>query len=245
MSRDEALALRMPAPARPEPHQSREPSLAWTLLQRDLRLALRRRGEALLPLGFFGVIAGLQPLGIGSDLVLLRQLGPGLIWMAALLAALLPLPALFATDQADGTLDQLMLSGEPLWLLALAKAAAHWLVSSAALVLLAPLLGLLYGLSGEALLVLVAGLAIGTPVLSLVGTLGAALTTGVRSAGALILLLVLPLLAPVLIFGAGAVQAVLAGQSAAPHLSLLGAEALLALVGSPFLTAQALRIAQE
>jgi heme exporter protein B len=220
-------------------------SLSAALLQRDLRLMLRRRGEAALPLGFFLVVAGLQPLGISPEAQLLRQIGPGLLWVAALLAALLPLPALFALDHADGTLEQLLLSDEPLWQLALAKAAAHWLGSGAPLVLLSPLLGLLYGLEGDELLILALGLLIGTPVLSLIGALGAALTTGLRSAGALILLLVLPLLAPVLIFGAGAVLAAQAGQSAAPHLSLLGAELILAAVATPFLTAQALRISLE
>jgi heme exporter protein B len=215
------------------------------LLLRDLRLALRRRGEAALPLGFFLVVAGLQPLGVNPEPGLLREIGPGVLWMAALLSALLPLPTLFAVDHADGTLELLLLSGAPVWLLALSKAAAHWLVSGAPLVLLAPLLGLMYGLDAPALAVLSLGLLLGTPVLSLVGTLGAALTTGLRSAGSLILLLVLPLSVPVLIFGAGSVQAMQAGQPAAPHLSLLGAQLILTLMTAPPLIALALRIAVE
>ncbi|MES2634536.1 MAG: heme exporter protein CcmB [Pseudomonadota bacterium] len=220
-------------------------SIAVALLQRDLRLAMRRRGEAALPLGFFVVVAALQPLGVNPQPNLLREIGPGVVWMAALLAALLPLPSLFSVDHADGTLELMVLADTPLWMLAISKVAAHWLTSGAPLVVLAPLLGLMYGLDETALAVLALGLAIGTPVLSLVGTIGAALTTGLRSAGSLILLLVLPLCVPVLIFGTGAVQATQAGQSAAPHLSLLGAQLVLTLMVAPVLIAHALRIAVE
>lgn len=218
---------------------------AGAVWRRDWRLAQRRRGEALLPLGFFLVSAALQPLGLSPEPALLRQVAPGLIWSAALLAALLPLPALFAQDQADGSLDQMCLGAAPLWLVALAKVAAHWTWAGAPLVLMAPLLGLLYGLEADAIATLLAGLLLGTPVLSLLGAVGAALTTGLRQAAALILLIVLPLAVPVLVFGSSAVQATQAGQSALAPLGLIAAQLLLMAWLAPFLIASALRLACE
>ena len=244
----EPLSRTMPAAHRDDDASRRAvraPSLAAALLRRDLRLMLRRRGEAAVPLGFFLVAAALQPLGLSPEPQLLRQIAPGVLWVAALLAALLPLPTLFAADHADGTLELMLLAGTPLWLLALVRSGGHWLGSGAPLVLLAPLLGLMYGLDAAELAALALGLLIGTPLLSLLGTVGAALTTGLRGAGSLILLIVLPLAVPVLIFGSGAVQAVQAGQSAAPHLSLLGALLILGLLGVPLLSAFALRISLE
>lgn len=216
-----------------------------SMLRRDLLLALRRKAEVLTALVFFLVVSSLFPLGIGSDPALLRRIGPGVLWVAALLATMLGLQRMFAGDHADGTLEQMVLSGAPLPLLVAAKIAAHWLVCGLPVVLLAPVLGLQFDLDGEALAVLALGLAIGTPVLSLLGAIGAALTLGARGGGALLSLLVLPLAIPTLIFGAGAVQAQLAGQGAGAHLSLLGALLALSLFFAPWATTAALRISLE
>jgi heme exporter protein B len=212
---------------------------------RDLLSALRHRADLLTTLIFFVIVASLFPLGVGSETVLLRTMGPGVVWVAALLASMLALTRLFAGDYADGTLEQLALAPQPLVLLVMAKIAAHWLVSGLPLVIVAPLLGLQYDLDSDALLVLLASLLLGTPTLSLIGAIGAALTLGVRGGGALLSLLVLPLYVPVLIFGAGAVEASAAGLGAAAHLSLLGALLSAALVFAPWATAVALRIAVE
>ena len=212
------------------------------MLRRDLRLAARRRIEVLLPLVFFVVAASLFPLGVGPEPHTLRQIAPGIVWVCALLAAMLALGTLYAGDHADGTLEQLLLAPRSLTLLAAGKALAHWLLSGLPLIVLAPLLGLLFGLAGEAIAVLTLGLLLGTPVLSLLGGIGAALTLGLRNGGVLVLLLVLPLCIPVLIFGAGAVVAVEAGLPAQGHLSLLAALLLLSLLGAPPATAAALRI---
>jgi heme exporter protein B len=213
--------------------------------QRDLRLAWRRRTEALLPVAFFLVAASLFPLGVGPDPQVLRLIAPGVVWVCALLAAMLSMPPLYAADFADGSLEQLLLAPDAGLAVAAAKAAAHWTISGAPLVAAAPVLGLLLGLPGEELPVLFVSLLLGTPVLSLLGGVGAALTLGLRSAGMLIVLIVLPLAIPALIFGAGAAAAVDAGQSASPHLSLLGALLIACLVGAPPATAAALRIAVE
>jgi len=212
---------------------------------RDLLIALRRRADVLTTLIFFVIVASLFPLGVGSDTAVLRMMGPGVVWVAALLASMLALGRLFAGDYADGILEQLTLSPQPLGLLVLAKVSAHWLVSGLPLVVVAPLLGLQFDLGTDALLVLLASLLLGTPTLSLIGAIGAALTLGLRGGGALLSLLVLPLYVPVLIFGAGAVEASATGLGAAAHLSLLGALLLIALVFAPWATAVALRIAIE
>lgn len=211
----------------------------------DLRVSSRQASGTLAALVFFVMVASLFPLAVGPEPALLRAIGAGVVWVAALLAALLSVTRLFADDLADGTLDQLLLAAHPLPLLVLGKVAAHWLGSGALLVAASPLLALQYGLDASACVVLAASLALGTPVLSLMGALGAALTVGLRGAGILLPLLTLPLLAPVLILGAGAVQAAQSGMSAAAHLSLLGALLLLALVGAPLATAAALRISQD
>ena len=212
------------------------------MVRRDLRLAARRRIEALLPLVFFVVAASLFPLGVGPEPQTLRQIAPGIVWVCALLAAMLSLGSLYASDHADGTLEQLLLSRRSLTLLAAGKGLAHWLLSGLPLIVLAPLLGLLFGLPRESIAILSLGLLLGTPILSLLGGIGAALTLGLRNGGVLVLLLVLPLCIPVLIFGAGAVTAVEAGLSAQGHLSLLAALLLLCLLGAPLATAAALRI---
>jgi heme exporter protein B len=215
--------------------------------QRDLRLAWRRRTEALLPVAFFLVAASLFPLGVGPDPQVLRLIAPGVVWVCALLAAMLSMPPLYAADHADGSLEQLLLApGAGAGVaVAAAKAAGHWTISGAPLVVGAPLLGLLLGLPPEELPVLFLSLLLGTPILSLLGGVGAALTLGLRSAGMLIVLIVLPLAIPALIFGAGAAVAVDAGQSPGPHLSLLGALLIACLLGAPPATAAALRIAVE
>ena len=212
---------------------------------RDLLAALRRRADVVTTLIFFVIVASLFPLGVGPETALLRMLGPGVVWVAALLASMLALGRLFASDHADGTLEQLTLAPQPLSLLVLAKIAAHWLTTGLPLVVVAPLLGFQFDLSTDALLILLASLLLGTPTLSLIGAIGAALTLGLRGGGALLSLLVLPLYVPVLIFGAGAVEAGAAGLGAAAHLSLLGALLLIALVFAPWATAVALRIAVE
>ncbi len=212
---------------------------------RDLLTALRHRADVLTTLIFFAIVASLFPLGVGSETALLRMMGPGVVWVAALLASMLALARLFASDYADGTLEQLVLSPHSLALLVLAKVAAHWLASGLPLVIIAPLLGLQFDLSADAQLVLLASLLLGTPTLSLIGAVGAALTLGVRGGGALLSLLVLPLYVPVLIFGAGAVEATAAGLGATAHLSLLGALLLVALVFAPWATAVSVRIAVE
>ena len=215
------------------------------LLRRDLLLAMRRRADVLTTFFFFVMVVSLFPLGVGPEPSTLRTIAPGVIWVAALLASMLALGRLFLADHADGTLEQILLIPAPLALLVLAKVLAHWLVAELPLALMAPLLGLQFDLSSDVLWVLVGSLLLGTPTLSLLGAIGAALTLGVRGAGALLSLLVLPLCIPVLIFGAGAATAVAAGQSAQAQFSLLAGFFLVALVLAPLGAAAALRIAVE
>ena len=215
------------------------------LFVRDLRLALRRKSDTLGAVFFFVIVVSLFPLGVGPEPQLLQRMGAGVVWVAALLASMLSMPRLFAEDAHDGTLEQLLLSSTPLPLLVLAKVAAHWLLSGLLLVAISPVLALQYGLPGEQIVALVVALLVGSPVLSLVGAIGAALTVGVRGAAVLLSLLVLPLVTPVLIFGAGAVDAVGAGLDAGAHLSLLGAMLALALFAAPWAAATALRISAD
>jgi len=216
-----------------------------TILRREVALAMRQKGEVLTPLVFFVVIASLFPLGVGPESALLLRMAPGVLWVSALLAAMLSLQRLFATDYADGSLEQMALSATPLGLLVAAKALSHFLLSGLPLVLMAPVLGLQFGLDGRSLGILMLSLLIGTPTLSLIGSIGAALTLGVRGAGVLLSLLVLPLYIPILIFGAGAVEADLAGLGASGHLSLLAALLVLSLFFAPLATTAALRISLE
>jgi heme exporter protein B len=220
-------------------------SAARAILSRDLRLAARRRVEALLPLAFFGVAASLFPLGVGPEPQTLRIIAPGVLWVCALLSTMLSVTQLYAGDHADGSLEQMLLSGEAGLLIALAKVAAHWVVTGLPLVLVAPLFGLLFDMSAPGIAALTFTLLLGTPILSLLAGLGAALTLGLRSGAVLLILLVLPLCIPALIFGAGAVVAVEAGMSARGHFSLLGALLIFTTLLAPPATAAALRIATE
>jgi len=215
------------------------------VINRDLTLAIRRMSDVLTTLFFFIIVVSLFPLGVGPEVDTLRAIAPGVVWVAALLATMLALGRLFSADYDDGTLEQMLLVPQPLSLLVLGKVIAHWLVSGAPLVLIAPLLGLQFGMSHDELRVLMLTLLLGTPALSLVGAVGAALTLGVRGGGVLVSLLVLPLYVPVLIFGAGAVTAARSGLGAEAHLSLLGAFLILALCFAPLVAAAALRISVE
>ena len=221
------------------------PSMSLWVIQRDLLLAMRRRADVLTTLFFFIIVVSLFPLGVGPEINILRTMAPGVVWVAALLASMLSLGRMFSSDYLDGTLEQMLLSPQSLAMLVLGKALAHWLVTGVPLVLMSPVLGIQYDLSADALLVLTASLLLGTPVLSLIGAIGAALTLGLRGGGVLVSLLVLPLYIPILIFGAGAVEASVAGLGAGAHLSLLGAFLLASLVLAPWATAVSLRISME
>ena len=222
---------------------------AWSgvlwAVERDLRLAMRSRTELGVQLLFYVIVVSLFPLATTPEKTVLSLMGPGVLWVAALLASLLSLPRLFASDYADGTLEQIALSPYPLPALVSGKIIAHWLTTGLPVVVLAPILGQQYALGSEALAVLAMTLLLGTPILSLLGAIGAALTLGLRGSGSLLALLVLPLCVPVLIFGAGAVDAVHAGLGAAANLSLLGAGLLMAIVGAPLAASAAVRIALD
>lgn len=219
--------------------------IVGSVIVRDLTLAGRRPVDVMTAVIFFVIVVSLFPLAVGPEPRTLAAIAPGVVWVAALLASMLSLGRLFNADYADGTLEQMLLAPQPLSLIVLGKVAAHWLVAGAPLVLISPLLGLQFGLPAEGLAMLALALLLGTPALSLVGALGAALTIGVRGGGALVSLLVLPLCVPVLIFGAGAVEAAVSGMDAGAHLSLLGAFLVMALCFGPWVTAAALRIALD
>lgn len=220
-------------------------SIITAVIGRDLKLAMRRQADIVSALFFFIIVVSLFPLGIGPEPDLLRKLAPGVLWVAALLATMLSLPRLFADDHRDGTLEQLALAPHPLGLVVLGKVIAHWLVSGLPLALMAPVLGLQFDLSNDALLVLTGAILIGTPALSGIGGIGAALTLGLRGGGVLLSLLVLPLYIPVLIFGAGAVDAAVTGLGPQAHLSLLAALTFASLGFAPWAAAAALKIALE
>jgi heme exporter protein B len=220
-------------------------SVFLQVIRRDLLLAMRQKSDVLNTLFFFVVVVTMVPLGIGPEPALLRDIAAGVVWVAALLAAILSLPRLFANDYADGTLEQMLLSAEPLSLIVLGKAAAHWLTTGLPLTVMAVAFGVVFDLDLTATLVLVVSLALGTPVLSLIGSIGAALTLGLRGGGVLTSLLVLPLYIPVLIFGAGAVGAAASGLDVTAYFLLLGAFALFAVVLTPWAVAIALRISVE
>ena len=215
------------------------------LLARDLRLVWRRPGDVMVVLAFFVVATVLFPLGIGPETNLLARIAAGILWCAALFASLLSLDRLFAADYEDGALDLLLLAPWPLELAVLAKCGAHWIVTGLPLALLAPLMGLLFGLSPLGLAALGLTLLAGTPTLSLIGGLAAALTLGARRGGALLALLALPLCVPTLIFGAAAVESVAMGEGFLTHLAILAALGLLSLATLPWAIAAALRQAGE
>jgi heme exporter protein B len=206
---------------------------------------MRRKAEVLNSVFFFVVVAALFPLAIGPEPEMLRQIGPGVLWVGALLATMLGLSRMFEGDLRDGSLEHMLLSPHSLGLMVLGKITAHWLLCGVPLVILAPILGLQFDLSPQALSMLSLSLLLGTPVLSCVGAIGAALTLGVRGGGILISLLVLPLFVPVLVFGAGAVQALESGVGAQAHVSILLAMLLPALFFSPWACSVGLRIALE
>jgi heme exporter protein B len=214
-------------------------------VRRELLLALRRPSDVATALLFFVIVASLFPLGIGAEPERLRSIAPGVIWVAALLSAMLSLGRLFAADHADGTLEQMLLGAAPLGLIVAAKTAAHWLVSGLPLVLIAPLIAVQYDVAARLYGVLAVSLLLGTPVLSFIGAIGAALTLGLRGGGVLLSLLVLPLYVPVLILGAGAVAMADAGLAAGGQLELLGALLIMAAAFTPWATAAALRISSE
>ena len=216
------------------------------VLKRDLLLAMRRRSDIFTVLFFFIIVVSIFPLGVGFEKTMLQQIAPGVVWVAALLASTLALERIFANDFADGTLEQMIMTPQPLGVLVFAKILAHWLLTGLPLVLIAPLAGLQYHLDFSTTLTMMSVLLIGTPVLSMVGAIGAALTLGLRGGGVLISLLVLPLYIPVLVYGAGAVAASMQGDIALqPYYLLLSAFLMLALVFAPWATAAALRISVE
>jgi len=216
-----------------------------TMLRRDLQIAWRQKSDVLMSLVFFVIVASLFPLAIGPETALLQRIAPGILWVGALLAAVLSLQRMFAGDHADGSLEQMVLSPTPLYVTVAAKTVAHWLVAGLPLVLVGPVLGLQFHLEARSLGLLMVSLLLGTPVLSLVGGVGAALTLGVRGGGVLLALLILPLYVPVLIFGAGAVEADAAGLDPSGHLLLLGAMLVPGAFLAPWATTAALRISLE
>ncbi len=215
------------------------------LMRRDLATAFRRRSDLAMPLVFFVIVCTLFPLAVGQDKELLRAVGPGAIWVAALLATLLSLNTLFREDHDDGTLEQLVLSERPLTLLLLGKTAAHWLTAELPLIILAPLLALGFDIPAAGLEALVLTLLAGTPTLSLLGAVGAALTAGLQRASGLLAVLILPLTIPVLIFGARSVDLAVRGQSIEGPLLLLTGITVLALTLTPFATAAAARVSLD
>lgn len=214
-------------------------------IRRDLLLSVRRRSDVLASLVFFVMVTSLFPLGVGPEKNSLRAMAPGVLWVSALLASTLALGRLFSADLADGTLEQMALSSESLAVIVAGKVLAHWLVSGVPLVALSPLLALQFGLDPDAIGVLALSLLLGTPVLSLVGAVGAALTLGTRGSGVLLSLLVLPLTIPVLVFGAGSVGAQASGLGAEAHLLLLGGLLAASLALAPWAAAAALRISLD
>ncbi len=214
----------------------------WGALKRDLLLSYRRKSDLVNPLIFFLMVATLFPLGVSPDPTFLADVAPGVVWVAALLATLLSMDSLFRSDFEDGTLEQILLSPQPLYMVVLAKVLAHWMLTGLPLTILAPVLGVMLFLPADGMWGLVLSLLLGTPTLSLVGAIGAALTVGLRKGGVLISLLVLPLYIPLLIFGSAAVQAAVTGLPLGGYLAILGAMLSLGLVMAPLAIGAALRI---
>jgi heme exporter protein B len=217
-------------------------SMWISMLQRDLMLAMRRPQDVLTSLIFFVIVVSLFPLGVSPEKEVLSGIAPGVIWVAALLASMLSLTRLFSADFQDGTLEQMLIAPQPLSLLVLSKVFAHWLLSGLPLVLMSPLLGMTLFLEADAIKMMMLTLLLGTPVLSLVGAIGASLTLGVRGGGVLLSLLILPLYVPILIFGTDAINAVIIGMETDAQLALLSAFLVLAVFFAPWASAAALRI---
>ncbi|MFN3233228.1 MAG: heme exporter protein CcmB [Alphaproteobacteria bacterium] len=215
------------------------------VIRRDLLIARRQGGSSLLAVGFFVVVAALFPFALGADPVVLRQAAPGVLWVSALLATLLSLDRLFQADYEDGSLDILALTSQPLLLTVIAKVLAHWLLTGVPLIAAAPLVAVLLNLPFEGFVTLIAAISIGTPALSLIGAIGAALTAGIRRGGLLVPLIVLPLYIPTLIFGVAATAAAAQGLPAGTPMMLLGAVTLVALVIAPLAASAALKLALE
>ncbi len=220
-------------------------NLFAAIVRRDLMLAFLQKSDIIQTIFFFAVVITLVPLGVGAEPELLRSMAPGVVWVAALLAALLSLPRLFAHDWADGTLEQMMVSAEPLSVIVLGKITAHWLVTGLPITVFAALFGVMFDLPADQTAVLVLSLLIGTPVLSLVGAIGAALTLGLRAGSVLTSLLVLPLYIPVLVFGSGATVQVAISVSPAAYLMVTGALSLFALAAAPAAVTASLRISVQ
>lgn len=218
--------------------------LRW-VIWRDMTLAMRRKSEVLTTVLFFVIVVSLFPLGVGPDKNMLSTIAPGVLWVAALLASMLSLNRLFADDYNDGTLEQLIISSQPLAMIVFGKIMSHWFLTGLPLVLVSPLLGYQLGLDADSIIILMLTLLIGTPVLSLIGAVGAGLTLGVRGGGVLLSLLILPLYIPVLIFGSGAVEAARTGLGVEAHFSLLGAFLVGAMILAPIGAASALRISLD
>lgn len=215
------------------------------LVGRDIRIALRQLSDTLMVIVFFIIAAALFPFGVGPEPNLLARMAPGILWVTALLAAMLSFDRLFQNDFEDGTLELLIVAPQPVWLTALAKIVAHWLTTGLPLLVASPVIGIMLNLGPDGYGVLIVAMALGTAIISLVGALGAALTLGSRRSGVLLSLLVLPLVIPVLIFGAGAVEAVVGGFPATQQLLVLGGLLLACLVVCPWGCAAALRMAAE
>jgi heme exporter protein B len=215
------------------------------IVGRDLRIALRQLSDSLMVIVFFVIAAALFPFGVGPEPNQLARMAPGVLWVTALLAAMLSFDRLFQTDYEDGTLELLAVAPQPLWLTALAKICAHWLITGVPLLVASPVIAIMLNLEPSGLGVLMATMAVGTAIVSLVGALGAALALGSRRSGVLLSLLILPLLIPVLIFGAGAVEAVLGGFEARQQILLMCGFLLACLVLCPWGCAVALRAAVE
>ncbi len=215
------------------------------LVQRDIQLAVRQGSALTMTLSFFVIAVTLFPLGVGPELNVLSRIGPGVLWVGALLSCMLTLDRIFQADYEDGTLEQLMLGPLPGVFLVLAKILAHWITSVVPLIVISPILAISLAMPGDGIIAMVGALLVGSPVLSLIGAVGAALTVAMRRGGVLLSILVLPLYIPVLIFGVAAVEAAIALLPIAPHIMLLGGLALGALVVCPLAAAAALRLAVE
>jgi len=214
----------------------------WIILQRDLTLAMRHRAELMNPVLFFVLVVVLFPLGVGAEISILSKIAPGIIWIAALLSALLSLDRIFRSDMDDGSLEQMLISAQPMSLLILAKIIAHWMITGLPVVIVGPLLALFLGLSTEGIEVLVVSLLVGTPILSAIGAVGVALTVGLRRGGVILSLLVLPLYVPILIFASQAVDAAAAGFPAVAPIAMLCALLLLSLSLTPWAASAALKM---